>query len=135
MTSRLINQQLEELVFVIEKSYAFEAGHVLKHHDGKCCQPHGHSYVIKIVIKKEELIAEGPKTNMVMDFSTISHFVKPMIEKYLDHKWLNDTLNTDSPTAEYIAMWIYNFLESNIKNIYAVTVFETATSSATYQKN
>lgn len=121
-------------MFIIEKSYSFEAGHVLHHHDGKCCQPHGHSYIIKIVIKQNELIDSGPKRNMVMDFSTISQFVKPMIEKYLDHRWLNDTLETDSPTAEYIAMWIYNYLETNIKNIHSVTVFETATSSATYSK-
>lgn len=121
-------------MFELEKTFAFEAGHLLDHHDGKCRHPHGHSYVLKIVMRAEELITDGPKKNMVMDFSTISTIVKPMIETYFDHKWLNDTLETDSPSAEFMAKWIYEFLESQIHDLYAVTICETTTCSATYRK-
>ncbi len=91
-------------MFELEKIFTFEAGHLLDHHDGKCRHPHGHSYVLKVIIRQESLIESGPKKNMLMDFSQLSELVKPMIEQYFDHKWLNDSLETDSPTAEFIRM-------------------------------
>jgi 6-pyruvoyltetrahydropterin/6-carboxytetrahydropterin synthase len=120
------------MCFEVEKIFSFEAGHLLDHHDGKCRHPHGHSYVLKIRLRSEELVREGPKKNMVIDFSLISSLVKPMIETYFDHKWLNTTLECDSPTAEYIAYWVFHHLEPLIPNLYSVTVCETPSASATY---
>ena len=122
-------------MFEVEKSFAFEAGHLLDHHDGKCRHPHGHSYVVKIKIRSNELIASGPKKNMVTDFATISSVVKPMIDQYFDHKWLNDTLDNNSPSAEFIAYWIFHYLAPLLPGLHAVTVHETNTASATYYKN
>ena len=121
-------------MFKLKKKFKFEAGHVLTHHDGKCSQPHGHSYILIVKVKQENLITSGPKKNMVIDFGDISLHVKPMIEQFLDHQWLNDTLETDSPTAEFIAKWIFDHLEPFIPSLYAITIFETETSSATYCK-
>jgi 6-pyruvoyltetrahydropterin/6-carboxytetrahydropterin synthase len=122
-------------MFELEKIFTFEAGHALIHHDGKCKEPHGHSYICKIRIRSNDLVALGPKKNMVVDFSDISKIVKPMVEKYLDHQWLNKTLDTDSPTAEFIAQWIYEYLKPHISNLYEVVLFETPTSSVTYRKD
>lgn len=122
-------------MFELEKTFRFEAGHSLQYHDGKCKGPHGHSYVLVIKLLSEKLIESGPKTNMVMDFSDISKIVKPMIQEYLDHKWLNDTLKSESATAEYIAKWIYDYLEPHISQLYSVTLYETATSMVTYRKS
>ena len=119
-------------MFEIEKSYTFEAGHSLLHHDGKCRHPHGHSYLLTIRLRSKKLEESGPKKNMVLDFSDISAHVKPMIEKYLDHKWLNDTLQTDSPSAEFIAQWIFIRLKPKLAALFSVSVHETATSKATY---
>ena len=121
-------------MFEIEKTYYFEAGHVLCHHEEKCSQPHGHSYVMKIKLRQEKLQSSGSQTNMVVDFYQISQAVKPMIEDYLDHRWLNDTLQTDSPTAEFIACWIFHHLEPFLPGLYSVTIFETPTCSASYIK-
>lgn len=121
-------------MFEVEKTYTFEAGHLLDHHDGKCRHPHGHSYVIMIKLRATQLVSDGPKKNMVIDFAAISDIVKPMIEEYFDHKWLNDTLQTDSPTAEYIAYWIFHHLISYLPNLYSVTVCETNTARATYSR-
>jgi 6-pyruvoyltetrahydropterin/6-carboxytetrahydropterin synthase len=121
-------------MYEIEKTFRFEAGHVLKHHDGRCKDPHGHSYVLTIHIQSETLITTGPKKNMVIDFSDISSLVKPMIDTYFEHKWLNDTLNTDSPTVEFMAQWIYEFLEPSLPGLFAVSLYETVTSRVIYKK-
>lgn len=119
-------------MFEIEKTFRFEAGHQLVHHDGKCSQPHGHSYVLTVLCRKASLVTEGPKKNMVMDFDDISSAVRPLIESHLDHKWLNDTLDTDSPTVEFIAKWIFEKLLPLISELVAITVQETSTARATY---
>lgn len=119
-------------MYEIEKTFRFEAGHVLTKHDGKCAVPHGHSYVLQLALRSERLVESGPKTNMLIDFHDLDRMVKPMIEEYLDHRWLNDTLNSDSPTVEFIAKWIYDFLKPKLPMLKTVTLYETASSKATY---
>ncbi len=122
-------------MFEIEKIFRFEAGHSLVHHDGKCKDPHGHSYQLIVHLTSPTLTAEGSKKNMVIDFSDISAVVKPMIDKYFDHKWMNESLGTDSPTVEYMAKWIFDYLIPHLPLLTAVTLYETATSKATYRKS
>lgn len=121
-------------MFELEKTFHFEAGHSLIHHDGKCRQPHGHSYVLTICVRTTDLIASGPKKNMVMDFGDISNVVEPMIEEYFDHRWLNTTLNNDSTTVEFMAKWIFDYLVPKLPNLHAITLHETASSKVTYTK-
>lgn len=120
-------------MFILTKSYTFEASHQLKYHDGKCANLHGHSYTLVVEICSEKLHESGPQTNMVMDFGVISKVVKRLVASHLDHHHLNDTLNTDSPTAEFIAQWTFNYLKPSLPALTAVTIKETATSSATYR--
>ena len=119
-------------IFKLEKSFTFEAGHVLTHHDGKCATPHGHSYQLIVSLKATSLQDHGPKKNMVLDFQEIHVVVKEMIDTYLDHQWLNDTLASDSPTAEFIAEWIYNHLAKQLPYLESVKLCETDTASVTY---
>ena len=121
-------------MFALEKTFHFEAGHSLKHHDGKCREPHGHSYILTIHIEGKGLVPSGPKTNMVMDFTDISTVVKPMIDEYFDHHWLNDTLQTDSPTVEFMTRWIYQYLKPRLQHLHAISLNETATSKVTYSE-
>lgn len=122
-------------MFEIEKNFFFEAGHSLTHHDGRCREPHGHSYQLSVTLRSDTLNQSGPKTNMVMDFADIGSIVKPMIEKYFDHRWLNETLQSDSATAEYIARWIYEYLEPKLPGLYQISLHETSSSKVTYRKH
>jgi 6-pyruvoyltetrahydropterin/6-carboxytetrahydropterin synthase len=122
------------MYFELEKTFRFEAGHALVHHDGKCRNPHGHSYILSVVLRSTSLISSGPKTNMVIDFEDLSNIVIPMIDQYLDHQWLNDTLKSDSPSVEFIAKWTYEYLEPLLPGLYAITVYETHSSKVTYRK-
>src|SRR5690625_4882067 len=119
-------------MFTIVKIFRFEAGHQLIHHDGACKEPHGHSYILEVQIQSNSLNEDGPKKNMVIDFHQVSDIVKPMVKTYLDHKWLNETLNTDSPTSEFIARWIYQYLADKLPGLHTVTLSETTTSKVIY---
>jgi len=121
------------MIFEIQKTFRFEAGHSLVHHDGKCRNPHGHSYVLTLHVARNELIPSGPKSNMVCDFGDLSKIVKPMINKYFDHQWVNDTLKSDSPTVEFMSKWIYDYLKKDLPYLVAVTLHETETSRVTYR--
>jgi 6-pyruvoyltetrahydropterin/6-carboxytetrahydropterin synthase len=116
------------------KRYTFEASHRLRHHDGQCQRLHGHSYVMDVELSGAGLVDTGPKQGMVMDFSDISAVVKPLVADSLDHHHLNDTLDTDSPTAEYIAKWVFDRLRVRFGPLLrAVIVYETDTSAARYE--
>ncbi len=93
-------------MFELEKTFHFEAGHVLKQHDGRCREPHGHSYSVTVHVRSENLISHGPKTNMVMDFSDITSLVKPMIDEYFEHKWLNETLKQN---RQLQSLWLSGY--------------------------
>lgn len=121
-------------MYELQKTYTFEAGHALELHDGKCRRPHGHSYVFIVHLESDGLIEAGPKKNMVLDFGDLDKVVEPMVEEYLDHRWLNETLGSDSPTCEYIACWIFEYLEERLDFLSAVTVYETAKSKVIYRR-
>jgi len=123
------------MIYQLSKIFTFEASHQLKYHDGKCARLHGHSWVGEVFIKSDKIISSGAKTNMVMDYSDIKKHLKPLIENYLDHHHLNDTLGTDSPTSEYIAKWIYDRLKPQLPELVAVMIRETCTSSCLYTES
>ncbi len=121
-------------MFELQKTFTFEAGHSLSRHKGKCHTPHGHSYTLTIILQSEMLRTEGAESCMVMDFYAIKAIVDRMLFTCLDHQWLNDTLETDSPTAEYIARWVYQHLKPQLPLLHAVTIHETATAQVTYRE-
>lgn len=122
-------------MYYIERTYSFSAGHQLHHHDGPCKRPHGHSYRLGIFLRGQKIENEGHKTNMLLDFMDVDKFVAPMIEEYFDHRWINDTLDTDSPSSEFIAHWIYKHLKPKLPLLYRVSVSETSRSKAVYEED
>jgi len=119
-------------MYQIQKTFHFEAGHSLKHHRGLCKNPHGHRYTFTLHLNFETLHPSAPSKNMGLDFQDLSTIVDPIIKTYLDHQWLNDTLNTDSPTAEFIASWLFSTLTEALPNLVGVTVEETASCRVSF---
>jgi 6-pyruvoyltetrahydropterin/6-carboxytetrahydropterin synthase len=108
------------------KEFTFDAAHKLEEYHGKCEALHGHTYRLRVTLDGTP-DAEG----MVMDFLELKDLVKKHVLARLDHAYLNDVIS--QPTAERIALWIWNELDDKIKrrncSLYAVQVWETATSS------
>lgn len=120
--------------FTLRKRFTFEAAHFLPRHDGKCRRMHGHSWVGWVEVTGSELHESGPEAGMVMDFGRIAEVITPMVDGYLDHHLLNETLGVESPTSEAVARWVYTHLTSQGMTVQAVTVEETCTSVCTYRE-
>lgn len=83
---------------------------------GKCSLPHyhGHNYELEIKVTGEI----DPLTGFVMDLKELSNLVNEKVLEKFDHKNLN--LDTEefrqlNPTAENIAVVIYDLLRPHIK--------------------
>ena len=95
---------------------------------GKCNNPnfHGHNY--ELIVKLRGDI--DPETGYVFDMKKLSDLIKLEIIDKFDHKNLNlDTSEFQhlNPTAENLAVVIWNLLRQKINNNYelSVTLYET----------
>jgi 6-pyruvoyltetrahydropterin/6-carboxytetrahydropterin synthase len=125
-------------MWCLKKQFSFEASHLLKNHDGKCANLHGHSWKGEIEVEGMELIRGGPKENMLIDYGDLARILDPIVTR-LDHQHLNTVLAEEMPTSEFVAMWVYNKLKPYInttdgKYLKAVTIKETCTSECRYSQ-
>ena len=112
-------------VAVIRREH-FNAAHRLYRNDwshdqnmatfGKCSLPHyhGHNYELEIKVTGEV----DPTTGFVMDLKELSDLVNEKVIEKFDHKNLNvdtDEFRNLNPTAENIAVVIYDLLRPHIK--------------------
>lgn len=120
--------------WIISKKFTFEAAHQLPSHQGKCSRLHGHSWVCWVYVSGDALKTEGSETDMVMDYGTIKAVVKPLLDNYLDHYFLNETTQLENPTSERIAQWIFDRIEAELPGLVAVRVDETCTAHCVYSR-
>lgn len=105
---------------------------------GKCNNPnfHGHNY--DLVVKLSGPI--DPETGYVYDMKLLKDLIQAHIIKKFDHKNLNlDTHEFEklNPTAENIAVVIWNILREKIDTTYELTVrlYETERNFVEYDGN
>lgn len=111
-------------MYYITKRFEISAAHKLKlSYASKCENLHGHNWIVTVHCKAKELNADG----MIVDFSHI----KKAIKSKLDHQVLNDVLGDLNPTAENLAYWICQ----QIDTCYKVTVQESEGNIATYEED
>jgi 6-pyruvoyltetrahydropterin/6-carboxytetrahydropterin synthase len=113
----------------------FSAAHALRGYKGKCENLHGHNYKVEVYVRGERLDDVG----MLVDFTQLKFFTRELIRS-LDHQNLNELKPFDieiNPSAENLASFFLHHLASKMDNerakIYKVRVWETSTSSATYE--
>lgn len=119
----------------VEKTFA--AGHALRGYRGKCENPHGHNYRVRLTLR-------GPKLDhigLLYDFVHLKAILNEISER-LDHQFMNDLAPFDAinPSAENLAQYFYQETERRLAEqrpengvrIASVTVWETDTTTATY---
>lgn len=123
-------------MYRLEKTFRFESSHHLPSHCGKCRRKHGHSFVGIAVCEGPKLQADGSSRGMLIDYADMKKCIDPMVETYLDHYDLNETLapfGVTDPTSENIATWIYNWLKPNLPLLAEIVVEETCTARCVYR--
>lgn len=121
----------------LTKTFTFEAAHRLPHHDGKCARLHGHSWKGAVVVEDNELVTQGPKQGMVLDYGDLAKVLEPIVTDLLDHHYLNETLGMESPTSEAIAERIFKILQHTTHlapYLKSVIIEETCTSRCEYSE-
>ncbi len=134
-------------MFSTTKEVYFCYGHRLMNHAGKCRNIHGHSVKASITVTQEFLDEQG----MVCDFADIRQCVDGFIDEFLDHNLLlhkEDSLIPyliqnnerflaldEHPTAEVLSKMLYQHLKKAGFTVTDVTLWETASASASYKEN
>src|SRR5215470_1311512 len=120
----------------VERSFA--AGHFLRNYKGKCENPHGHNYKVRVTLQGRELDSAG----LLLDFKLLKDVMKPTIA-YLDHQMINELKPFDvrNPSAENLAKYFYDETNARLKTITNgrvsvkdVTIWETDVTTATYSE-
>jgi 6-pyruvoyltetrahydropterin/6-carboxytetrahydropterin synthase len=115
---------------------SFSAGHALRGYQGKCENPHGHNYKVRVTLAGDALNNIG----LLVDFKELKSVMNQAIDQ-LDHQYLNDIepFREENPSAENIARHLYRSIKARLiletggsVQIKKVKVWETASSAATY---
>ncbi|PWH10514.1 6-pyruvoyl tetrahydrobiopterin synthase [Bacteroidetes bacterium SCGC AAA795-G10] len=102
---------------------------------GKCSNPHYHGHNYELIVHVTGLV--DPKTGYVIDMKILKELIKSEVEDKMDHKNLNEEVPEFVemiPTAENIAIVIYNKLKPhlNSKHSLEVTLYETPRNFVSY---
>jgi len=107
----------------------FDAAHYIKDYEGKCNREHGHRWEVEVWLQDKEL----DKLNMLLDFSRVKKIMDGIIDEFLDHWQLNETLGEENVTAEFLAKWFfgmfadvfYNTQAGSTANLVRVIIWES----------
>jgi len=123
-------------MFEVTVEDTFAAGHYLRNYRGKCENPHGHNYKVRVTLCGEELDRAG----LLLDFKDLKDVMRETVER-LDHQMINDLepFTVVNPSAENLAKYFYDETQARLRaatngrvRIKDVTVWETETTTATY---
>ena len=111
----------------VRRSFDFDAAHRLPHHPGKCRELHGHAYRLVVTVDRPV----DPATGLAVDFSELKAVVRREVVDLLDHRYVNDLI--ENPTAEVMAVWIWNHLARPLSGLVEIELFETRSCSVVYR--
>jgi len=123
-------------MFQITVEDTFAAGHYLRNYRGKCENPHGHNYKVRVTLFGEELDRAG----LLLDFKDLKDVMRDTVDR-LDHQMINDLepFTVLNPSAENLARYFYDETQAKLRaatngrvRVKDVTVWETDTTTATY---
>ena len=124
-------------MFELKVKTRFAGAHQLTMVGHKCENLHGHNWQVEVCVKGKELNAAG----VLADFGDIKRAVRQVVDKELDHKFLNELeiFNGQQPTSERIAVYIAQRVQALLDGSLApgltvsrVMAWESEDACATY---
>ena len=138
----------------------WDMGHRIPNHKNKCKNLHGHRYKLEINVEGGFIRRKSSSSeSMVLDFGDIKDITRREIKDRLDHAFMYWEKDKDMsnffklhktykhisvpfvPTAEEIARWIFDILDTKFYDqyktglkLYSVIVWETPTCKAIYRR-
>jgi len=111
----------------------FDAAHALVGYPGECCNLHGHTWDIEVVVRGSKLDDVG----IVYDFKTLKADLAAVLDP-LDHAYLNEVPPFDAmnPTAENLSRYIFEQLSGRVGGpveVVEVAVWESPIAKITYR--
>lgn len=139
----------------ITKEFHFEMSHCLNNYNGACANIHGHSYKLFITLRGTPSTDTASSSyGMVMDFSQLKKTVQHEVLDLFDHAFVIEQhspfinqinlLDTKKvvvdfqPTCENLVIYIKEKISPLLPGgveLYSVTLFETASSQASWCKD
>jgi 6-pyruvoyltetrahydropterin/6-carboxytetrahydropterin synthase len=125
-------------MFEVTVDESFAAGHYLRDYKGKCANPHGHNYRVRVTLRGAEL----DKAGLLLDFKDLKLVMKQVIDR-LDHQMLNEIepFTELNPSAENLAKYLYDETSGRLKSltnsrvsVKDVIIWETDTTTARYSE-
>jgi 6-pyruvoyltetrahydropterin/6-carboxytetrahydropterin synthase len=128
--------QQGERMYEVTVEDSFAAGHYLRNYKGKCENPHGHNYKVRVTLRGEAL----DKAGLLLDFKDLKEVMKNVIDR-LDHQMLNEIapFTELNPSAENLAKYFFDQTNSRLQSLTTgrvtvkdVTIWETDVTTARY---
>ena len=107
----------------------FDAAHALRGYEGPCENLHGHTWKVQVFLRGDKLNNLG----LLLDFKKVKAELGLVLNEF-DHQNLNDLprFEKENPSCENLARIIYEQLKKRLPQLEKATVWESATTSATY---
>ena len=138
-------------MFGLKTSAAFDSAHFLYGYHGKCANIHGHRWTVEVEVRSENLVSDGEKRGMIIDFGDLKKAVRALADSF-DHALIyeKNTLRPKTlealgeegfrlievdfrPTAENFARHFHTILTAEGLPVSRVTVYETPDNCAYYE--
>jgi len=116
----------------------FSSGHYLRNYRGKCENPHGHNYKVRVTLQGERL----DETGLLLDFKLLKQVMRPVVE-YLDHQMINELapFTEINPSAENLARYFFDETSKQMSEMTGgrvrvkdCTIYETEDTTARYSE-
>ena len=140
-------------MYRLKTSAEFDSAHFLAGYKGNCANIHGHRWKTEVIVESPELIADGEKRGMIIDFGDLKHEVRALADSF-DHALIYEkgslrettlaALREENfrlievefrPTAENFAKHFYGVLRESGLPVKSVTVYETPENCAVYEED
>ncbi|MFZ1703958.1 MAG: 6-carboxytetrahydropterin synthase QueD [Saprospiraceae bacterium] len=114
----------------IFKNFTFDSAHFLPNVPigHKCKNIHGHTYRLKVELEGDLI----PELEWVVDFAEVKRVINPIIDS-IDHVLLNDIEGLENPTAERIAIWLWDKIKADLPMLTKIELYENKTSGVVYE--